>query len=214
MSLGNSIIFRLFSNLNKDEKFNFATHFIGLIANVLISPFLMLQAHTKGQFLAFLVYSIGASTMFACSSFYHLANNPIRKRVWQLLDYIAIFILIGSSYTAFILIYLNTPLGHIFLFAHWLIIAFGIAFRILEKEKFKSISLTLYIILGWMVILIFKDITANMTATVKTLLVAGGVFYTMGVYFFINQKIPLSHAIWHIFVILGVASHYMALFYS
>lgn len=212
--LYNNIISQLYSGLNRDEKFNFITHFAGLMAIILVSPFLIYHANSKQQAIAFTIYSIGASFMFTCSAFYHLANNPVRKKIWQLFDYVAIFILIGCSYTAFIYLYMNTEWGFTFLTIHWIIIALGVIFRILEKNRFKKVSLTIYIFLGWMVLLIFKDITASMPYISKFLLVAGGVFYTIGVYFFINHKIRLSHAIWHIFVILGVVSHYLSLYFS
>jgi hemolysin III len=209
-----NVISRQYHRLKLDEKFNFVTHFAGLVSVILITPLLIYYAHSDEQSIAFMIYSLGAGFMFMSSSFYHLAIDPQKKEVWQLLDYISIFVLIGCSYTAFIYLYLNTKLGHIFLIFHWFIIILGIAFRILEKEKYKSISLTLYIFLGWMVILIFNDITANMPYIVKVLLVVGGLFYTIGVYFFIDRKMRLSHAIWHIFVLLGVASHYLSLYYS
>ena len=214
MNLSNINIRRLYQGLNRDERFNFITHFVGLILNLSISPFLIYYAESKEKAIAFVIYSIGATFMFAGSSFYHLANEPSKKRIWQLFDYIAIFILIGCSYTSYIYLYLNNRLGHIFLIIHWSLIAFGIIFRVLEKTKFKAVSLTLYIFLGWMVILIFKDITADMPYIVKSLLLAGGISYTIGVYFFIHPRIPLSHAIWHVFVILGVTSHYLSLYYS
>lgn len=214
MNVSNINIPKLYRGLNRDERFNFITHFVGLILNLVISPFLIFYADSREKTIAFIVYSIGATFMFAGSSFYHLANEPSKKRIWQLFDYIAIYILIGCSYTAYIYLYLNNRLGHIFLFIHWTIIAIGILFRVLERTRFKAVSLTLYIFLGWMVILIFKDITANMSLLVKSLLLAGGISYTIGVYFFINPRIPLSHAIWHVFVILGVTSHYLSLYYS
>lgn len=209
-----NLISRLYHRHPLDEKFNFITHFAGLVAVVLFSPFLIYYAHSDEQSIAFLIYSLGGSFMLMSSSFYHLAIDPQKKKVWQLLDYISIFVLIGCSYTAYIYLYLNTKLGHVFLIFHWFIIILGIAFRILEKEKYKSISLTLYIFLGWMVILIFNDITAHMLYIVKVLLVVGGLFYTAGIYFFIDRKMRLSHAIWHIFVLFGMASHYLSLYYS
>jgi hemolysin III len=152
--------------------------------------------------------------MFLSSTIYHITNKDILKNRWRIVDHISIFLLIGSSYTAFILLYYPTSFGLKFLAAHWVIIVFGIIFKLIFKTRFEIVSLALYLCLGWMVVFIYQDITANMTTIVENWLLAGSAFYTIGVLFYIQTKLAWNHAIWHIFVIFGCASHYLALYLS
>lgn len=202
-----------FAALSLDEKANVWTHGIGLLLALIGIPFLLM--HRMGlDVLALSIFLVGMIIMFFSSSVYHLANKDILKNKWRIVDHISIFLLIGSSYTAFILLYYPTPFGLKFLTAHWVIILFGIFFKLIFKTRFEIVSLSLYLCLGWMVIFIYQDVTANMSPIVENWLLAGSAFYTIGVLFYVQTKLAWHHAIWHIFVILGCASHYFALYLS
>ena len=101
-----------------------------------------------------------------------------------------------------------------FLLLHWIIILFGIGFKLVFQTKYEIVSLSLYLILGWMVLFIYKDITYNMADSVRYWLLGGGISYTIGVYFYVKTHLAWHHAIWHIFVILGCAFHWIALYLS
>ncbi|MBK8516464.1 MAG: hemolysin III family protein [Saprospiraceae bacterium] len=124
------------------------------------------------------------------------------------------FFLIGGTYTPFVLYYFNTKEGYAFLLLHWIIIAFGIMFKFIFKTRFEIVSLALYLILGWMVVFVFDEMSRNMPLKVEYWLIAGGLSYTIGVFFYVKTKIPWSHTIWHIFVLMGCAGHFVALFLS
>lgn len=199
-----------FEALPLDEKANVWTHGFGLILAIVGIPFLLI--HRAGlDMWALAIFLSGMIMMFFSSTIYHITNKDILKNKWRIVDHISIFLLIGSSYTAFILLYFPTPFGLKFLTAHWIIIIFGILFKLIFKTRFEIVSLTLYLCLGWMVVFIYQDITANMSSVVENWLLAGSAFYTIGVLFYIQTKLAWHHAIWHIFVILGCASHYLAL---
>jgi len=204
----------LYQNLSLDEKANVITHGFGLILAILASPFLLNSEVTSSQFFGLCIFSLGMVFMFFSSTIFHLSNKEIWKNRWRLVDHISIFILIGATYTPFILFYYNSAEGIQFLKIHWLIIAFGILFKLIFKTNYEIVSLTLYLVLGWMVLIIFNDITANMSTMVKFFLLAGGICYTIGVYFYVKTHLAWHHAVWHIFVILGCAGHFMALFLS
>jgi hemolysin III len=210
----NTYILSLYSNLSLDEKANVLTHSVGFILALIGTFIIGTKELTPLTFLGIYTFSFGMLFMFFCSSLYHLANKDIRKNRWRILDHISIFILIGSTYTPFILFYLHTPFGLRFLTIHWLIIFFGIIFKLIFKTRYEIVSLALYLILGWMVLFIYNDITANMTSSVLFWLLAGGISYTIGVYFYVKTHLAWHHAIWHIFVILGCMSHWIALFLS
>lgn len=197
-----------------DEKVNVITHAFGLLLALIMCPFLIFSEHNPLHFYGLCFFSFGLIFMFFSSTFYHLANKDIRKNRWRLVDYISIFLLIGGTYTPFILYYHNTPDGWVFLAIHWLIIASGVIFKIVFRSKYEIISLVLYLVLGWMVVFIYDDISINMTDKVKFWLIAGGISYTIGVFFYVRTKIQWHHAIWHIFVILGGMGHFIALYLS
>jgi hemolysin III len=204
----------LYQNLTLDEKINVITHGFGLILALILSPILLFSEAVSDRFLGLCIFVFGMVFMFFSSTFYHLANKEIRKNKWRLIDHISIFFLIGGTYTPFILFYYNTPEGLRFLMLHWIIIAFGVCFKLIFKTRFEIVSLVLYLVLGWMVVFIYDEISINMSPWVKFWLFMGGISYTVGVYFYVRTKIQWNHAIWHIFVILGCIGHYIALINS
>ena len=205
---------KLFLNLSLDEKANVITHGIGLLLAILAAPWLIITAFQPQLILGLGIFMFGMIFMFTSSTLYHLANKDVRKNRWRIVDHISIFILIGSTYTPFILYYYNTSVGLKFLLLHWVIIALGIIFKLVYKTKYELISVCLYLVLGWMVLFIYDDITISMSSTVHSWLIAGGISYTIGVYFYIKTHLAWHHAIWHIFVIGGCFSHYAALYLS
>jgi hemolysin III len=208
------MLLKLFKPLPLDEKANVITHAFGLIIALFCTPLILMKEINLMQLVGLGIFCFGMVFMLTSSTFYHLANKDVRKNNWRLIDHISIFILIGSTYTPFILFYFNTDKGLRFLLLHWIIIVFGIIFKLIFKTRFEIVSLSLYLVLGWMVLFIYKDITLNMDDTIRYWLLAGGVFYTIGVYFYIKTHVAWHHAIWHIFVLLGCASHYIALYLS
>jgi hemolysin III len=204
----------LYQNLPSDEKANVITHGSGLILTLLFAPFLLVSEPWSIQLVGLTVFVFGMLTMFFSSTFYHLANKEVRKNRWRIADHISIFILIGSTYTPFIFYYYYTEDGLSFLILHWCIIFFGIIFKLIFKTKYEIVSLGLYLILGWMVVFIFKEISYGMSLPVFIWLIAGGLSYTFGVFFYVRTSIPWHHAIWHVFVMLGCFGHYIALLLS
>jgi hemolysin III len=203
-----------YSNLPIDEKANVISHGLGLGFALLFSPFLIFSEPHSLQFIGLCIFCFGMCFMFFSSTMYHLANIDHLKNLWNIVDHISIFILIGCTYTPFILYYYNDENGFNFLGLHWTIIISGILFKLIFKTKYEIFSLLLYLILGWMVLFIIKPITENMSPIVQFWLFAGGISYSIGVYFFVKTKLIWHHAIWHIFVILGCAAHFIALLYS
>jgi hemolysin III len=204
----------IYQNLPADEKANVITHGAGLILTILFAPVLLYSESWSMQFIGLAVFIFGMLTMFFCSTFYHLANKEVRKNRWRIADHISIFILIGSTYTPFIFFYYYTHDGLSFLILHWCIIFFGIIFKLIFKTKYEIVSLGLYLILGWMVVFIFKEISSGMSLPVFIWLIAGGLSYTFGVFFYVRTSIQWHHAIWHVFVMLGCIGHYIALLLS
>ncbi len=203
-----------FDLLPAKEQANVLTHIFGLLLVVVFSPSLLFSEPIGTPWFGLLIFTLGMTFTYFSSTYYHLQHQEKIKNKWRILDHISIFILIGSTYTPFILLYYNQPDGHLFLLIHWLIILGGIIFKIVYKDKYEIFSLSLYLLLGWMVLIIYEPITTGMSDIVKFWLFMGGISYTIGVVFYVWKKLYYHHAIWHLFVISGSVGHYLALLNS
>lgn len=204
-----------FSGLNAEEKANVITHGAGLLLIVMLSPVLIFKMihGANWMLLGSLTFCFGAMFVFFSSTYYHFTQHEKRKQVWRTIDHIAIFFLIGGTYTPFILKFHFTDDGLIFLAVHWAIILCGIIFKIFFTGRLEIISTALYIALGWMVMFIIRPITECMDDTVFFWLIAGGMSYTAGVIFYMWERLPFNHSIWHVFVLGGCMSHFISLYH-
>lgn len=204
-----------FPGLSHEEKANVITHGMGLLLIILLSPLLIFKMLDGSQWnlIGAISFCLGALFVFFSSTYYHLAQQEKRKKVWRTIDHIAIFFLIGGTYTPFILKYHFTREGLIFLGIHWCIIAAGVIFKIFFTGRLEIISTILYLFLGWMVIFIIRPVTEGMSDTVLIWMIVGGISYTAGVIFYAWERLPFNHSIWHIFVLAGCMSHFMAIYY-
>ena len=207
--------------LSREEKANSVTHGIGALFG-LIGTFYYLRVGimygTYQQMFCLLVFGLSLFLLYSFSTLYHLAaENASYKQTLQKLDHAAIFLLIGGSYTPILAMSVGGLKGLLVLIIIWLIGLSGIFLELFNLMKSKKLSLSLYLIMGWMAIFVIKNIASNMPVVSLVLLISGGLFYTIGVYFYVKQAKPFYHAIWHVFVLLGSASHYMCvliLFFS
>ena len=158
----------------------------------------------------------GASMVFlyTASTLYHSIPNPRAKKVLQYLDHSMIYVLIAGSYTPFCLITLQGYTGIALLCAVWLIAIAGISLQAVLLHKADWINCLLYLSMGWLAVFVIDPLVSTLDSTGLALLVAGGLAYTVGVVFYIFERIPFSHAIWHTFVFAGTTLQFFSvLFY-
>jgi hemolysin III len=161
-------------------------------------------------FIGLIVYSIGLIGMFAASAAYNLVSHVGVKEILRRLDHAAIFVMIAGSYTPFALV-VGGLAGHALLAAVWAIAAVGIAIKLRYPRRFDKLSVLLYLSQGWIVLLALDSITAALSNRALTLLVAGGVVYTLGVAFHLMERLRFHNVIWHIFVLGGAACQFVAI---
>jgi hemolysin III len=161
---------------------------------------------------SFAIFGAGLVIMYTVSSIYHALHNNKAKQVFQILDHSAIYILIAASYTPFLLLVVKSKAGYIIFFIQWLICVFGIVFKSLYVEKYVLFSTLLYIVMGWMIMFVWRDLIANISQQSLILLFIGGVLYTLGTIFYMWNWFKYHHFIWHIFVLLGSVSHFFAVY--
>lgn len=206
-----------YNKISSEEKANVLSHAIALLIFLLGIPLLLFRAITHlevASAFGFGVFSVMIFFGYFASVRYHLAFDATDKYQWRRIDHICIYLLIGGSYAGYILRFMNTPEGHMFLALHWLIIVFGILKKIWFTGKYEIISVLSYLFLGWMLVFIYDDIVPQMNATTYNLLWAGGICYSVGVIFYVWNKLEYNHFIWHLFVFGGTFCHFMSLWFS
>lgn len=203
--------------ISDQEKANVVTHQLALIILCSVMAFILFSVAihwTFASLVGFLIFCVMIVFCYSSSIQYHLQSDPTSKKYWRRIDHICIYLLIGGSYTAFLMKYMYHPYGMQFLAIHWLIIILGILKKIWFTGRFELISVASYLLLGWMVMWIYDDITAVMSERALQYLILGGVCYSVGVIFYAWERYKYHHAIWHIFVFGGTLSHCISLIYD
>lgn len=199
----------------KEEKLNVISHGFGLLLSCISFPFLIIKAFDFEGFwkpISLVIYGLSMIILYAASTFYHAAKNPLRRRKLNIFDHAAIYVLIAGSYSPFCLIGLNSSIGwYMFVFV-WLFALAGIILKLFFTGRFDKISTAMYLLMGWQVMFFIKPLMASLSAEGFHYLVAGGVFYSVGAILYSIKKIPYNHAIFHVFVLLGSFSHFIAIY--
>lgn len=199
----------------KEERINALTHGIGAVLALAACVLLLLYANQQlstGQYLGLLVYGISLVVLFSASTLYHAAQSDASRAYLKKLDHSAIYLLIAGTYTPFLMIALNTTSALLLLWALWILALLGVLFKLWFVHRFEKLSLITYLLMGWLAVFVLPDIYHSLSPTAFKLLVAGGLSYTIGTLFYAAKKIPYTHAIWHIFVLMGAACHWYAIF--
>lgn len=201
----------------EDEIANSITSGLGIILSLVGVPVMVSYAVFEGsisQIWAVSIYSLSLLMTYLMSTLYHSFQQPSLKHIFRILDHISIFFLIAGTYTPFILIFMEGMYTILYMIIVWSIVLIGTFYKIFFINKFRLLSLLLYLGMGWLVIFIGKPIFDNLSYVGIMWLAAGGAFYTMGVLFYVWHKLRYHHAIWHMFVLLGSISHYIAILYA
>jgi hemolysin III len=198
-----------------EERLNIWSHALGLFLSLLAFPFLIIKAFTYTGFWqvsSFIIYGLSLIVLYAASTFYHASVNPKNRRKLNIFDHAAIYALIAGSFTPFCIIALDSDLGwHLFVFV-WIFALIGIILKLFFTGRFDKLSTAMYLLMGWQVVFFIKPLMKVLTDFGLNLLIIGGVFYTVGAMLYSIKKIPYNHAIFHLFVLLGSASHFFALY--
>lgn len=198
-----------------EEKLNVLSHGIGLLLSVIALILLVLKAITKSsiEVVSVTVFGVSLIVLYAASTFYHYFQNPKIRAKLNILDHAAIYVLIAGTYTPFCLITLKGFIGWTIFGITWGIALIGIILKLFFTGRFDKISTVAYIGMGWIIIFVIKPLINNLPIEGLYWLMAGGVFYTVGAIIYSIEKIKYNHAIFHVFVLLGSFTHFMAVYY-
>jgi hemolysin III len=198
-----------------EEKLNVLSHGFGLVLSVIAFPFLILKSMEFTGFwkpISFIIYGLSLIILYAASTFYHAAKTPKKRRRLNIFDHSAIYVLIAGSYSPFCLVGLNSNLGwYMFLFV-WLFALTGVILKLFFTGRFDKISTAMYLLMGWQVLFFIKPLMQSLTAGGLQFLIVGGVFYSIGAILYSIKKMLYNHFIFHVFVLLGSVSHFIAIF--
>lgn len=192
------------------------THGVGAIAAIVGLIFMLVWAVSYGDTFHVVSASIyGASLilLYLASTLYHAFPWPRIKAFFQQMDHAAIYVLIAGTYTPFALVNLRGPWGWSLLGVVWGIAVVGVIMEVAMKERKKWLSLSLYLGMGWMALIMIKPMIDSVEPGGLWLLLAGGLAYTFGVIFYVWKSLRFHHAIWHLFVLAGSVLHFFSVFY-
>ena len=164
------------------------------------------------QVVSFNVYGASLITLFLASTLYHAIQAPRAKRVFEVLDQSAIYLLIAGTYTPFTLVAIRSALGWVLFGVIWGLAVVGIVLTCcFSAEKLKLFSSLSYLLMGWLIVIGARPLLEKLPMAGIVWLVAGGVLYSAGVPLFLSKKMPFAHTLWHLFVLGGSLCHYVAI---
>jgi len=190
-----------------EEIANSITHGTGVGLSIAALVILVVFAARQSDAWKVVSFSIYGATMIAlylASTLYHAFPQPRVKAFFRILDHSSIFLLIAGTYTPVTIGELRGPWGWTLFGLVWLLTIIGINLKVFAMGKLKVLSVLIYILMGWMVILIINPLRQQVPPQMINWMLAGGLSYTLGVAFYVFKKLPYHHAIWHLFV-LGVS---------
>lgn len=200
---------------SKEELANALSHGFGLVLGLIGIPFLLTKATENGGFsalIAALAFALGILMVYTSSTLYHAAKDQKLKNRLQVLDHIAIYFLIAGSYTPMVLAVLKPDKAILFLAILWGSVLVGTFFKLFFTGRFKILSVAIYLLMGWLAVFFIFDILEKISFQNLAWIGVGGLCYTIGVYFYMKSNRPYYHSIWHIFVLGGTISHFVAVY--
>jgi len=202
-------------NRKQEELWNVITHGTGAVLSVAAFIILTIFSYIKGtkmHLAASLVFGVSLVLLYSASTIYHAVYSLKWKRIFQKIDHLCIYVLIAGTYTPIALLGLKGAWGWSIFGIIWGFAIAGFIFKFSPLRKSEKLSLALYAIMGWLIIIAIKPLIENLAAGALYYLLGGGLCYTIGIYFFAKEKIPYNHTIWHLFVLSGSALHFFGIF--
>ena len=202
----------------KIEMANAISHGLGIFLGIIFLLMLIIPSVKSGNVLKVVAFSIYGGCfifLFLMSTIYHAVQREKIKKILRIFDHVSIYYFIAGSFTPVILLLTRGRFRLFFIILIWAIAIFGTVFKITtykNYDKLKTISVIIYIAMGWLSVFLIKPIVANTTWKFMLLLVLGGVVYTAGTYFYKSKKFKGNHIIWHFFVLAASIIHFIAFY--
>ncbi|WP_379129792.1 hemolysin III family protein [Paenibacillus sp. sgz500958] len=197
----------------REEVANAITHGIGTVLSIAALVLLVVFASLKGTAWHVVSFSIYGTTMlllYLNSTLVHSLRDGRAKDLFEFFDHSSIYLFIAGTYTPFLLVAIRGPLGWSLFGIIWGVAVFGVFFKAFFTKKFLFMSTVFYIAMGWLIVIAWHPLSLSVADGGMTLLMAGGILYTLGTIFYVWRGFPFHHAIWHMFVLAGTVTHFFA----
>lgn len=191
------------------------THGIGAALSVVALVLLVVRALGTGdpwRVVSFTIFGISMVLLYTASTLYHALIPPRARHVFQVLDHALIYVLIAGSYTPFLLVSLRGGWGWSMFGVVWGLAVVGVVFKTMFVGRFRLVSTLMYLGLGWMSLIAIKPMIANVPTGGLLWMLAGGIAYSLGTIFYMWKGLKYHHAVWHVFVLVGSACHFQAVY--
>ena len=198
-----------------EEKLNIWSHAFGILLSVIALILLIIKAIEQDNvwmMISFPIFGVSLILLYLASTLYHASKNPEKRFKLKVFDHAAIYVLIAGSYTPFTLVSLNGTTGWLIFTLVWILAFSGVILILFFTGKFKILSTAMYVLMGWLIVFYFKDLSLNLHEKGVFYLVLGGVLYTIGAILYSIKKIKFNHAIFHFFVLGGSFCHFLSVY--
>lgn len=200
----------------KEEIAHSITHGIGVVLSLVGLILLLVCSSLSGnpwKIFSVAIFGITMFFMYLSSTIVHSLPQGKWKDIFQIFDHSSIYLFIAGTYTPFLLVHLRSNIGWTLFVIIWCIAIIGIIFKVFFVKRFLFLSTIFYILMGWLIVLAWEPLVQAVHRNGITLLMIGGIFYTVGTIFFLWRKIPYHHVIWHLFVLAGSICHFFAILF-
>ncbi len=199
-----------------EEIANAITHGIGALLSIAGLVLMVVFAALRGTAMHVVAVSIFGATLvllYVASTIYHAITNVRAKRVLQILDHSAIYLLIAGTYTPFTLVSVGGAWGWTIFGIVWGLAAAGIVFKAFFTGRYEFVAVAMYLVMGWLIVIAIKPLWASLDIWGLAWLGMGGLSYSAGVLFYAWHRLPFAHSIWHLFVLGGSICHFFAVLF-
>lgn len=198
-----------------EEKLNIWSHAFGIFLSIIALVLLIIKAMQQDNIwmmISFPIFGVSLILLYLASTLYHASKEPQKRFKLKVFDHAAIYVLIAGSYTPFTLVSLNGETGWLIFSMVWVMAFTGIILKLFFTGRFKVVSTAMYVLMGWLIIFYFQDLTASLHEKGVFYLILGGVLYTIGAILYSIKKIKFNHAIFHFFVLAGSFCHFLSIY--
>ena len=205
---------RLYSKT--EEILNVATHGMGFLMSVAALTILVIFASLYGNawhIVSFSIYGASLVILYLASTAFHLVQKQKIRNWLNVFDHISIYLLIAGTYTPFLLVTLRGPWGWSFFGIVWGLAIAGIVLKLFFTGRFSLVSTIIYVALGWIILIAISPLSNALSFDGLMWLLAGGICYSVGAVFFLLNKLPFNHAIFHVLVVAGSVCHFVSVFW-
>ncbi|PLX88689.1 MAG: hemolysin III [Desulfuromonas sp.] len=206
--------YHLITYSEEEELANRLTHSLAAVISVVGIVFLVTAASRTGdpyRIVSSAIFCGSLTIFYFISSLYHTIRSPKSRYVFRVLDHAGIYLVIAGTYTPFTLVPLRESSGWVLFVVVWGLAIAGVIFKSFMTHRLAFLAPVFYIALGWLIVVDLEGLLTLVPIRGVLWLVAGGLFYTVGIIFYAIDRIPYNHAIWHVFVVAGSLCHYLSI---